>query len=50
MSGHDSRIKKAVDKGVWAEQIEQDSWDRAVRDRTAGTGRPGQDSQAGQLV
>jgi hypothetical protein len=35
--GHDSDIKRAVDKGVWAEQLEQ----------TAGTGQQGQDSQDG---
>ncbi len=33
---HGNDIKRAVDKGVWAEP-EQDSWDRA-----AGTGEPGQ--------
>ncbi len=63
LPGHDSGIKRAVDKGVWAEQLEKDSWDRTAGrgwldrtagrrwpDRTAGRGWPGQDSRAGQLV
>jgi hypothetical protein len=45
MPGHDSSIKRAVDKDV-AEQLGQDSWDRAQgqdsRDEMAGTA--GQDS------
>ncbi len=43
---HDSGINRAVDKGVWAEQLEQDSRDRAAhsRERTAGTGQLGQNS------
>jgi hypothetical protein len=32
--------KRAVDNWVWAEELEQDIWDR-----TAGTGEPGQDNQ-----
>jgi hypothetical protein len=34
LPGHDNRIKRALDKDVWAEQLEQDS-----RDWTAGTGQ-----------
>ena len=37
---HDSGIKRAVDKGVRAEKLGQDSWYR-----TAWTGQPGQDSR-----
>jgi hypothetical protein len=37
---HDSNIKRAVDKGVWAEKLGQDSWYR-----TSWTGQPGQDSR-----
>ncbi len=37
---HDSNIKRAVDKGVRAEKLGQDSWYR-----TAWTGQPGQDSR-----
>ncbi len=37
---HDSGIKRAVDKGVLAEQLGQDNWDRTAgtgyRDRTQG--------------
>jgi hypothetical protein len=40
LPGHDSNIKRAVDKGVWAEQLDQDSWDRA-----AGTGQLGQNGR-----
>jgi hypothetical protein len=45
LPGHDSGIKRTVDKGVWAEQLEQDSWDKAAHswDRTAGIGQLGQD-------
>jgi len=39
---HDSGIKRAVDKGVRAEKLGQDSWYR-----TAWTGQPGQDSRDG---
>jgi hypothetical protein len=35
---HDSGVRRNVDKGVWAEQLEQDSQERRVR-----TGQPGQD-------
>jgi hypothetical protein len=40
---------RAVDKGVWAVQLKQDSWDRTAhnRDRTAGIGQLGQDKTAG---
>ncbi len=49
LPGHDSDVKRAVDKGAWAEQLEEDIWDRAT-----GTGQPGwdapeRDSWAGQL-
>jgi hypothetical protein len=40
LPGHDSHIKRAVDKGVWAEKLEKDSWYM-----TAWTGKPGQDSR-----
>jgi hypothetical protein len=40
LPGHDSGVKRAVDMGVWAEELEQDSWDRI-----AGTGQQGQDSR-----
>jgi hypothetical protein len=40
LPGHDSGIKRAVDKGFWAEQLEQDSWDRA-----AGTEQPGRNGR-----
>jgi hypothetical protein len=46
---HDSSIKRAVDKGVRAEKLGQDKWERAQGQdnwyRTAWTGQPGQDSQ-----
>ncbi len=42
LPGHDSVIKSAVDKGVWAEQLEQDSWEGQ---HTARTGQLGLDSQ-----
>ncbi len=42
MPGYDCGIKRAEDKGVWAEQLEQDNWDRQQGqdsgDGTAGTG------------
>jgi hypothetical protein len=42
---HDRGIKRAVDKGVRAEQLGQDSWDKTTgtghRDRTARTAQPG---------
>jgi hypothetical protein len=49
LPGYDSDIKRAVDKGAWAEQLEENIWDRV-----AGTGQPGwdapeRDSWAGQL-
>ncbi len=50
LPGHEYGIKRAVDKGVWAEQMEQDSWDRAAGTGKLGRDRPGQDSRAGQLV
>ncbi len=42
LPGHDSGIKRAVNKRVWAEQLGQDSWDRA-----AGTGQPGRAARTG---
>jgi hypothetical protein len=45
---YDSGIKRAVDKGAWAVQLEQDSLDgqqgQDSRDRTARTGKPGQEN------
>jgi hypothetical protein len=42
LQGHDSDIKRAVDKGVWAEQLEQDSQPgQESRDRRTGTGKLG---------
>jgi hypothetical protein len=50
LPGHDRGIKRAADKDVWAEQLEQDSWgqssrDRKAGDRAAGTGQLGQDGR-----
>jgi hypothetical protein len=43
LPGHDTGIKRAVDKSVWAEQLGEDSWNRAqgqdIQDGTAGTAR-----------
>ncbi len=60
LPGHKCGIKRAVDKGVWAEQLEQDSWDKAAGTGKLGQDGPGQDgpgqdglgqdSRAGQLV
>jgi hypothetical protein len=50
---HDSDIKRAVEKGVWADKLGQDSWCRTAwtgqlgqdsQDRTARTGKPGQEN------
>ncbi len=50
---HDINIKRAVDKGVQAEKLGQDSWYRKawteqpgqdIRDRTARTGKLGQEN------
>jgi hypothetical protein len=40
LPGHDSGIMRAMDKCVWEEQLEEDSWDK-----TAGKGKQGQDSR-----
>ncbi len=46
---HDSGIKRAVDKGVQAEKLGQDLWERAQGQdrwyRTAWTGQPLKDSR-----
>jgi hypothetical protein len=47
---HDSSIKRAVDKDVWAKQLEQHSWDRAAGTGQPGRDGPGQDSWTGQVV
>ncbi len=55
---HDSRIQRAVDKGVWAEKLEKDRWYKTAwtgqpgqdsRDRIARTGKPGQESRDRQV-
>jgi hypothetical protein len=40
LPGHDIGVKRAVDKDVWAEQQEQDSWG----DKAAGMGQLGKDN------
>jgi hypothetical protein len=40
---HDCGVKRTVDKGVWAEELEQNRWNK-----TAGTGQLGQHSRDNQ--
>jgi hypothetical protein len=59
LSRHDSSVQRTVDKGIWAVELEEDSWDstagtgqlehdnwdRIAGNRTAGAGHQGQDSR-----
>jgi hypothetical protein len=43
LPGHDSSVRRALEKGVWAEQLGQQGQER--EDGKAGTGRQGQDNR-----